>query len=74
MFNEYLASAVWQPTTMTERRRRDYEEASGRLAASWSRGLNRVLGRTLDRALDRVRITRFSRRSRVASRGSARGS
>ena len=70
MFNEYLASAVWQPTTMTERRCRDYEEATGRLAASWSRGL----GRTLDRALGSVRITRFSRRSRAASRGSAWGS
>jgi hypothetical protein len=66
MFNGYLASAVWQPNTVTERRRREYEDATGQLAASWSRGLGRALGS--------VRITRFSGRSRVASRGSAWGS
>ena len=38
MSNEYLASVVWQRATMSERERRNYEEATGRLAASWSRG------------------------------------
>lgn len=63
MSNEYLASVVWQRATMSERERRDYEEAAGRLAASWSR--------CLDRARRAVRITASSRRALVASRGSA---
>jgi hypothetical protein len=50
MSNEYLASTVWQRATMSDRERRDYEEATGRLAASWSRGRGR--------ALRAVRITR----------------
>jgi hypothetical protein len=63
MSTEYLASVVWQRTTMSERERRDYEQATGRIAARWSRGL--------DRALRPIRITKSSRRSRVASRDSA---
>ena len=42
MSNEYLASVVWQRATMSERERRDYEEATGRLAADWSRGIDRA--------------------------------
>ena len=63
MSNEYLASVVWQRATMSERERRNYEEATGRLAASWSRGL--------DRARRAVRIRGSSRRALVTSRGSA---
>jgi len=55
MSNEYLASVVWQRATMSERERRDYEEATGRLAAAWSRGL--------DRAFQAVRITGSRRRN-----------
>jgi len=60
MSDEYLASMVWQRTTMTDRERRDYEEATGRLAASWSRGL--------DRALRAVKVTGSSRKALIASR------
>jgi len=66
MSNEYLASTVWQRTTMSERERRDYEEATGRLAASWSRGVGR--------ALRAVRVTGSLGRALVASRRSARDS
>lgn len=62
MSNEYLASVVWQRAMMSERERRDYEEATGRLAASWSRGPRR--------ALRAVRITRSWRSALVASRDS----
>ena len=62
MSNEYLASVVWQRATMSERERRDYEEAIGRLAANWSR--------RVDRALRTVRIRGSSRRDVVAARGS----
>ena len=63
MSNEYLASVVWQRATMSERERRDYEEATGRLAARWSRGL--------DRALQAVRIRRSGRRNLSRSRDAA---
>ncbi len=63
MSNEYLASMVWQRATMTERERRDYEEATGRLAASWSRGLGR--------AVRVIRVAGSSRRAVIAPRSSA---
>jgi hypothetical protein len=66
MSDAYLASVVWQRMTMSERERRDYEEATGRLAAGWSHGLHP--------ALRAIRIMKSSPSSVRASRASACGS